>query len=394
MFLIRPTPYDDESLESFFIRLANLNGYDDVHRFLMATKRFLEDIDQSTFKTFPTDITRINPYSSQNNSTSRTKSFLQMSQMTFNEPVDLLKLAINRTNLKFSPSTSAVVRKAEVFPRSLLRSDGIPFCPYCLKENGFASYRWHFKGYDYCHQHNVALVTHCHCGAEYDYRKSGLKGWCSECESFIDNLEEENSVSAKLQTSKWLSGDFNESLPDVPISYRWGLIHWWENTAGCDFEASTFIEFFSKWPMSFHSMIEKELVFNLEHSVVHMNKLKVKDLLGKLFFSAIHLPDRNLQYNLVLCEFLNYLEHHLWDKDGLLANLRLNAFESAIFLNCSLDDIASMVEQGILKLNRRLKPTQVITYNNYLFQLSDIYSLWLAEFQTPEFNRSFYISRW
>ncbi|WP_234911915.1 TniQ family protein, partial [Vibrio anguillarum] len=30
MFLQRPKPYSDESLESFFIRVANKNGYDDV----------------------------------------------------------------------------------------------------------------------------------------------------------------------------------------------------------------------------------------------------------------------------------------------------------------------------------------------------------------------------
>lgn len=39
MFLKRPTPHNNESLESFFIRVANKNGYDDVHRFLEATKR-------------------------------------------------------------------------------------------------------------------------------------------------------------------------------------------------------------------------------------------------------------------------------------------------------------------------------------------------------------------
>lgn len=38
MFLQRPKPYRDESLESFLIRVANKNGYDDVHSFLEATK--------------------------------------------------------------------------------------------------------------------------------------------------------------------------------------------------------------------------------------------------------------------------------------------------------------------------------------------------------------------
>lgn len=60
MLLQRPKPYPDESLESFFIRVANKNGYSDVHWFLVAVKRYLLDIDPRKFQTFPTDICRIN----------------------------------------------------------------------------------------------------------------------------------------------------------------------------------------------------------------------------------------------------------------------------------------------------------------------------------------------
>ncbi len=36
--------------------MANINDYEDVLRFLMATKRYLQDIDHELFQTFPTDI--------------------------------------------------------------------------------------------------------------------------------------------------------------------------------------------------------------------------------------------------------------------------------------------------------------------------------------------------
>lgn len=92
MFLQRPKPYSDESLESFFIRVANKNGYDDVHRLLEATKRFLQDIDHHGYQTFPTDIEKINPCSAKNSSSARTTSFLKLAQLTFNEPTELLGL--------------------------------------------------------------------------------------------------------------------------------------------------------------------------------------------------------------------------------------------------------------------------------------------------------------
>lgn len=394
MFLQRPKPYSDESLESFFIRVANKNGYDDVHRFLEATKRFLQDIDHHGYQTFPTDITRINPCSAQNSSSARTASFLKLAQLTFNEPPELLGLAINRTSLKYSPSTSAVVRGSEVFPRSLLRTNSIPCCPCCLQENGVASYLWHLEGYDHCHIHDVQLISTCNCGAEYDYRTSGVNGICDNCKEPIAIHCRGSSGDVISAVANWLAGNESKYLPDLPRSYRWGLVHWWMYLNDNKFDHRSFTHFFADWPRAFHSMIDDEIEFNLEHAVVSTSELRLKDLLGRLFFGSIRLPERHLQHNIVLGELLRLLETHMWDNNGLFANLRMNALEAAVFLNCSLDEVASMVEQRILKPNRKTKPNAPLEVNDYLFYFGDLFCLWLAEFQTDEFNRSFYVSRW
>ncbi|WP_337959197.1 hypothetical protein [Vibrio parahaemolyticus] len=141
-------------------------------------------------------------------------------------------------------------------------------------------------------------------------------------------------------------------------------------------------------------MIDREIEFNLEHAIVGRTELRAKDLIGRIFFSSIRFPERNPQYNIVLGGLLRYLETHLWDNNGLIANLHMNALEAAVFLNCSLDEIASMVEKRILKPNRKTKSNTPLAVNDYLFYFGDIFCLWLAEFQTDEFNRSFYVSRW
>ncbi|MPW29680.1 hypothetical protein F9L16_11845 [Agarivorans sp. B2Z047] len=394
MFLQRPKPYSDESLESFFIRVANKNGYSDVHRFLEATKRFLQDIDHHGYQTFPTDIEKINPCSAKNSSSARTASLLKLAQLTFNEPPELLGLAINRTNLKYSPSTSAVIRGAEVFPRSLLRTKSIPCCPLCLQENGYASYLWHFEGYDHCHIHDLPLNNSCSCGTEYDYRVSGLNGICADCKKPIGTQSPEISPKATPTVSSWLAGNQSKALPNLPKSYRWGLVHWWMHINDNEFDHLSFIQFFSNWPSSFHAMIDSEIEFNLEHTVVGRRELRVKDLLGRIFFTSIRLPERNLQYNIVLGELLRHIETCLWDNNGLIANLRMNALEAAVFLNCSMGEVTSMVEQRILKPNRKTRPNMPQAVNDYFFYFGDIFCLWLAEFQTDEFNRSFYVSRW
>ncbi|SEF41336.1 TniQ family protein [Vibrio hangzhouensis] len=394
MFLQRPKPHTNESLESFFIRVANSNGYEDVHRFLEATKRYLQDIDHNGYKSFPTDITRINPYSAKNSSSARTASFLKLAQLTFNEPTELLGLTINRTNLKYSPSTSAVIRGSEVFPRSLLRTNSIPCCPLCLQKDGYASYLWHLEGYDHCHIHDVLLVSTCDCGAEYDYRTSGVNGICGNCKEPIAKQSRGSSSDAISAVANWLAGNEYKDLPDVPQSYRWGLVHWWMHLNDNKFDHHSFSHFFANWPRAFHSMIDDEIEFNLEHAVVSTSELRLKDLLGRLFFCSIRLPERNLQHNIILSELLSHLEKRLWQDKGLIANLRMNALEATVLLNCSLDQIASMVEQRILKPNRRTKPNSPIETTDYLFHFGDIFCLWLAEFQTDEFNRSFYVSRW
>ncbi len=141
-------------------------------------------------------------------------------------------------------------------------------------------------------------------------------------------------------------------------------------------------------------MIKHEIEINLEYAVVNRDELRLKDLLGRLYFFAVRLPERNLRYNIILSELLSYIDKHLWLDAGLIANLRMNALDVVVFLNCSLDEVASMVEQRILKPTRRIKPNIPLEKTDYLFHLGDVYCLWLAEFQTDEFNRSFYVSRW
>ncbi|MFG0774258.1 TniQ family protein [Vibrio plantisponsor] len=395
MLLQRPKPYPDESLESFFIRVANKNGYDDIQRFLEALKRFLIDKNPRQFQTFPTNICKINPYSSKNHSISRTNALLELSHMTFNEPANLLGMALNRNQMKFSPSTTALIRNAEVIPRSLLLKDSVPCCPICLNEKGYANYRWHFSGYDYCHEHNVKLVSHCICGAIYDYRNAGLSGICPECGEVVTSTPVSDDSSG-VKIASWLSGFDVAPLPIIPQSYRWGLIHWWsqmfEATQTSDSEK--FMTFWEQWPNSFHDMIETEIESGFEYAVVSQAELRIKDVLGKLLFSSIKLPDRNFRSNIILKELFQYLEAHLWDNDGRLANLRLNTSDICIVLNCSKEQVASMVKQRILIPTRHPKSREILIDTDYVFYFGDIYCLWLSECQTDEFNRYFYVSRW
>ncbi|QUM76171.1 TniQ family protein [Moritella sp. 24] len=392
MFRQRPAPHHDESLESFVIRIANKNGYDDVTRFLMAVKRLLQNIDTYKFQTFPTNISLLNPFSSKAHSTARTAALHKLGSLTFNEPVELLGIAINRTSIAYSPSTTGLIRGSEVIPRSLLRKGNIPCCPVCLHENGYASYYWHFTAYEACHTHNVSLIDKCTCGANYDYRKDGLSGVCNQCcePLEINQLDPSDNF---IMISKWLTGGINPPLPNIPISYRWGLLHWWEKNPELKIKLNDFVHLWHEWPLAFHIHINDKITFSIEHAVVSKSELRVKDVFDTLLFNAIRLPDRSLRHNLILRELVQFIDDHLWEQDGLIANLHMNAIEISVFLNCTLEQVASMVEQRLIKPFKRVKPGSPLNVTDYQFYLGDVFCLWLAEFQTDEFNRSFYVSR-
>ncbi|MCW3172626.1 TniQ family protein [Shewanella subflava] len=392
MFLQRPKPFNDETLESFFIRVANKNGYRDIHRFLLATKKFLQEINHRMFSTFPTDITLINPCSSKNHSTARTHSLLKLSQLTFNEPSELLGLAINRSSIKFSPDSSALIRGSEVFPRYILRTKQIPCCPLCLSEHGYANYLWHLSGYDYCHKHKIKLIHECPCGTIYDYRKAGLSGICIDCGKPLA-LDKSKGDEDKIAIASWLAGNDVPPLPSVPASHRWGILYWWQNITEAN-DVKSLLLFWHHWPQSFDAIIDERIQFNLDYAVVERNQLRLKDLLGSLFYSSINLPSRDLKSNFILKQLFDYLEKHLWEDLGLLAELRINALDACLLLNCSIDQIASMVQQKLLTPNCRINNKVPLNVSSYIFNLGDVYCLWLSEFQTPECNRSHYISRW
>jgi hypothetical protein len=217
---------------------------------------------------------------------------------------------------------------------------------------------------------------------------------CNSCSSVLSHSAEE-PVESSYEIALWLAGNSSEQLPNIPASYRWGLIHWWMKIHTTEVpESNSFIAFWHQWPQSFHNRIEERLIYNQEYSLTEAHQWRLKDLVGELLFNSINLPGRSLKNNLILRELFCYLENHLWENNGLIANLKLNAYEAALILNCDTEQIASMSEQGILVPIHRQKRDEPISLTAYLYHFGDVFCLWLAEFQTDEFNRSFYTSRW
>ncbi|MGF1760847.1 TniQ family protein [Photobacterium sagamiensis] len=373
--------------------MGNVNGYKQSKPFLSALKRYLCNIDELRFESLPTDLTVFNPCYSRQNSASRTHAIRALSHLVFKEPVELQQLTLNRANAKFSPSTTALIRQAELFPRSLLRKTNVPICPKCLAENGYARYWWHFLPYSSCHIHNSELLTQCMCGHEIDYRHDGLFPHCPKCK--VSYLEQQQSTSADvLELSFWLSGAQSSLYPDVSRSHRWGIAHWWYTQHDLKINVSEFNTFWSNWPQSLDEELDQQIQNAIEFRVKDLNELTCREVMGAILFNTVLLPNRNFHNNIIFKHVVRYLDEHMLDNNGFIANLRINSIEASLLLATSLDQVASLVEQGLLKPNVRLKSNSTLSIKSYVFYLGDIFCLWLSDFQSETYNRSVYVSRW
>ncbi|WP_413113976.1 TniQ family protein [Thaumasiovibrio sp. DFM-14] len=390
MLLKRPAPHNDESLESYLVRVSTLNGYQKPYQFLSSLQRFLTNLDSSKYVPFPDGLHQFNPCHAKVSSKSRIHLIHALSQLTFNEPVSLQKLLINRAEGKFSPNTSALIRHDEVLPRSLLRTQPL-LCPACINEFGYARYQWHFKGYEVCHIHNQTLVSNCQdCGATFDYTQHCLTSTCPNCSSTLCPLPADTSSQS---ISSWLAGENIPPLPNVGKSYRWGLVHWWLHR-NSTLSSVAFYDYWQEWPQSFHRELESDIEERFDLAPNESDQLTAKYVLGDYLFNSILLPSKDLQNNLLLKEIIAYLDEHLWEQNGKLANLKVSALDICLFLGTSREQVAALYEQGLLSPSELYKPSTPPKVTAPAFILGDLFCLWVSDFQTPVFNRSSYVSRW
>jgi hypothetical protein len=391
--LLRPHPVSDETLESYLIRVALANGHKQAKTFMSALKHHLCGIDGSRFESLPIDIAAFNPCYSKQNSASRTHAIRALSHLLFKEPIELQQLTLNRANAKFSPNSTALIRQTEIFPRSLLKKTNIPICPRCLSEGGHARYWWHFVPYASCHLHGLELLSHCRCGHEIDYRHDGLAPYCPECKlSYLEQIRV--SDDGDLTFTAWLAGEQSPIYPVINKSHRWGVVHWWYKQHDSKFTLAEFKTFWSNWPNSLDEIIQKKIESAIEFRVKDLNELSCRDVLDKLLFNSILLPTRDFHNNIILKQLSSYLDRHMLDDNGFIANLHINSIEAALLLGTSIDQIASLVEQGLLKTNIRLKSNKTLSVEADLFYLGDVFCLWLSDFQTETYNHSIYVSQW
>lgn len=395
-YLIRPKPHSDESLEFYTLRVARQNGYSDFSTFIVSLKSSVTT-SSSRFESFlPQNISGMNLHHAQISSRRRIDMLRQFAELTGCTLSELLDICLARGAVTFSKKRVSLYRQGVNIPLEELRPlDEIPICPLCIKESGYGRQLWHFCSYTTCHLHGIVLMQHCRCGASLNMLEQTFSDSCHQCTASL--LEQVARASeSQLILSAWLAGEVTEHLPDVGLSHRWGLIHWFRlyiAPTDCKAEGSI-LGYFKAWPNILFEKLKSDYAKATELAVLPADDMTFQDVFGQLLSVSCRLPGSALSDNIVLKNIVRFLSEEVIDKGSPLGDLAINSIEAAILLNTTTEQIASLYDQGILQTKHQLKGSQIAAVISPIFRLSDVLCCWLTSYQSETSNRRYLVSRW
>ncbi|KJZ12544.1 hypothetical protein TW85_15810 [Marinomonas sp. S3726] len=394
MLLIRPKPHVDESLESYFLRLAQANGFEKYKTFVGALNFELYKHNGTKSRLLPRDLHMLNPCFAKHSSKERLKCLKQISMMTAQDVLPVLSLAIYRANQKYSLGVGSVIQQGRLYPRQFLRQSNIGICPECLGEASYIRQIWHFEPYTVCHRHCCSLIHQCACGERIDYLLRDSIYQCPECGVAYKKINVTTKADVEeLYVSKWLAGDQVDTFPEVSIAHRWGLYLWWIRHREATSGSTSFNENMTQWPEFFDKYLNTCLS-HFEIKAASVKHTKFSDVFGDILIKSIRLPSSRLADNLVLQHLYQFLNTQLSRQGSHLNKITVNAIEASILLGTSIDQVSALYDQGELHSFMKLKSDEIIQPHQSVFQLNELFLLWLSRFQVEGSNYHVMTSTW
>ena len=396
MLARRPDPENNETLESYLLRLAADNHFRMTKLFPHFAKLLAKE-NRQLAGVLPTQLEQFNLYHAQQSSGQRYQAFDQLSRMV-NKPI--LKLAILKSPTVFSSGFSSLHWQGIDIPAMCFRTDCIPICPECLVEKSFIPMHWHIKMVRACHKHARSLVFHCpQCGLPLNYIKAEniircRCGYDLRTACAAPAPKELIDLSACLIDRQAIDSHW---LSQLDLQLLYGVLLWYfscvrKSGQYSDEDCLACFRFFQCWPESLNDWLEQAT--EIELIVRPLAETSFQTVFGSLLLECRRLPYSSLKENPVLRSIHQWLGQVLTDTHPCIGYLLLNSIETAVVLNSSAEQVVRLVENGVLLPRHQKKKETRIHPSQPLFRLKDVYLLWQAEFQSYSNNRQLYLSRW
>ena len=406
LFSPKATPFSDESLESYLLRIVSENFFDSYEELSLAIREELHELDFEAHGAFPIDLKRLNVYHAKHNSHFRMRALGLLEALLDLPRFELQKIALLKSDVTFN-SSAALYRNGVDIPQKFIRYQGngkaysIPICPHCLREEAYIKQSWHIEWVNICVKHQCTLIHNCpECNLPINYIENESITHCS-C-GF--ELASADSLPVKEKSIKYLHEllDSNICSGSNPLfnfttsSDRFAALLWFHKRYShknvfCLDEA---VEYFSEWPASFY----KEL-----NGLTNNAEMKLIDLFNKtefrFIFEDLILSSPNTQIlekpHFILITLLDYLavliEENPKSKKANIGDLLVSVSETALLLGTSIDQVYRLYQDGIFQTAYRLKLNQRINPNKGVFFLRQVIE-YKASFGNDK-NRM-YVSAW
>ncbi len=376
-FLSQTTPYSNETIESYLLRLSQDNGYFGFADMADILWDWLVTQDHELEGAFPNELQSVDVYKASQSSNFRVRALRLVAQLAGVEASELLNLCWLRSNTQFGAIT-AVSRDGLLVPHQLLRKSGIPICTECLKQDAHIPYLWHLRAYKACHKHNQQLTRTCvKCDAEIDYRASEAFLEC-ECGAAIRPAAKANQANLKLANA--LAGNAVAKLV--------GLLAWfsqWQSISYDEDEFSVlFVSYFSNWPSGFEDELNKTAELAKVKQLRPFNHTPFNDVFGNLLKNSKLACAGSQGYNTVQLAVITFLtklvEQNPKKKHPNLGDLLLSMLDAAVILGTSTEQVFRLYEEGFLaaaqqpKKNTFLKPSDNVFYLRQVIELQQSFS--------------------
>ncbi|MYL24340.1 hypothetical protein GLV89_11195 [Halomonas alkaliantarctica] len=390
--LVRPTPFLNESLESYMLRLSQENFFEYYQQLSRAIKDWLQLHDHEAAGAFPEELSRLNVYHAAQSSSRRIRALKLVESLTDNEQLPLLHLAVMHSSEKFCSRYASVFYAGSHVPRALVRQTTIPVCPECLSEANYIRQEWHWMPYVACTSHGKEMLHACpSCEEKINYTQSECLHTC-RCGFDFRNADTDPADEWQLIASQLVDGEHAPSkhplLAIRPISLRLACVLWYQLYTHKTLDdrdqvpahaIEQAIEYFTHWPEVFISELEDQAVLADDRLVCDYNKTSFRHIFGDIVSISRLLLKRYPESDYVLALLEGFLAR-LVDQNPKtrvpnIADLLISMPEAAILLGTSYEQAYRLYEEGYLKCAVRLKSHEKLVNGIGVFYLREIIEL-------------------
>lgn len=379
--------YDDEALESALLRLCHLQGYSKFIYFVNEMLSCHRNQANVVSGSIPTALSKINLCYANSSSKKRVVAFIALENELDLDELQLLKLALMHSDIKFLDKITSIQGNGVNYPRIFLRDNHIPICPECLNEAQYIRQNWHFLTYSVCHRHGIKMVHVCpHCRAGIDYRDEEAIATCS-CGYDLRLSPIEQACDKAHAVVNWLfaGGTISASLPDdMTRSHRNGFLLWYSQRYGERDNVSyqNFHAYCQIWPSNLHKELSEQIHQYDYLGIRKWAESAFRDVFGEVVMNARHLPSRLMRQNIVLKAILNFLIDRFYQEilsnDKKVSLLQISPLEAASLLSCTNEEIYRLYDFGFLPSQIRAKMHNKPSVHQACFRLEDILSIRLT----------------